>query len=175
MKLALKIVFTLLTILLSVGFLVPENIAIPVKDASVHDWNADSFWYEPWGISVVHKGIDIFAGKGTDLVATTDGIVLYQGTLRRGGKVILLLGPKWRLHYYAHLESIDVKSFSFVSSNQKIGTVGDTGNAAGKPAHVHYSIISTLPYPWKITTETQGWKKMFFLDPESYLTEGVSF
>lgn len=158
-----------LTVMFFVGFIIPEKRVIPVTGATSSDWNKDSFWYEPWGKSGVHKGIDIFASKGTNLVSTSEGIILFQGVLGIGGNVVLALGPKWRLHYYAHLDSIQVKSFSFVSANQKIGTVGDSGNAKGKPPHVHYSVISIVPYLWQATTESQGWKKMFFLDPGHFL------
>jgi hypothetical protein len=68
-----------------------------------------------------------------------------------------------------HLESISVNSFDIISAGQKMGTVGDSGNAKGKPPHVHYSIVSLLPYPWRMTLETQGWKKMFYLDPNEFL------
>ena len=45
---------------LTAGLLIPERAVIPVEGATPRDWNAKSFWYEPWGISGVHKGIDIF-------------------------------------------------------------------------------------------------------------------
>ncbi len=156
-------------IVLVAGFLIPEKVVIPVVGATPGDWNKDSFWFEPWGSSGVHKGIDIFASMGTDLVSTTNGVVLFEGALDKGGNVVLVLGAKWRLHYYAHLNTTSVKGFSIVSVSQKIGTVGDSGNAKGKQPHVHYSIVSIVPYPWQATTESQGWKKMFFLDPGLYI------
>ena len=165
----LLILLSSLCVVGSIGLLLPEKIAMPVTGATANDWNKDTFWYEPWGSSGVHKGIDIFANKGTDLVSTTTGYVVYKGHLSKGGNVVLILGPKWRLHYYAHLESVTVDNLDFVSANEKIGTVGDSGNAKGKPAHVHYSIVTLLPYFWQMTTESQGWKKMFFLDPGQFI------
>ena len=53
----------------------------------------------------------------------------------------------------------------WVWRGETVGAVGSTGNAAGKPPHLHYAIITAMPYPWRITTEPQGWQKMFFLDP----------
>jgi hypothetical protein len=35
----------------------------------------------------------------------------------------------------------------------------------GKEPHLHYHIITLIPYPWRITREMQGWKKMFYMDP----------
>ncbi len=156
-------------IFILLGYFTPEHTVIPVKGASTSDWNNQSFWYEPWGTSGVHKGIDIFGKKGQELVSSTSGLVLYKGEIKKGGKVILVLGPKWKLHYYAHLDSINTDTLSFVASGEVIGTVGDSGNAKGKPPHVHYSIVSIFPHFWKVTAETQGWKKMFYLDPEKNL------
>jgi hypothetical protein len=47
--------------------------------------------------------------------------------------------------------------------------VGDSGNAKGKPTHLHYSIVTLVPHPWRIDGSPQGWKKMFYLDPTRYL------
>jgi murein DD-endopeptidase MepM/ murein hydrolase activator NlpD len=155
--------------LLLIGFLIPEQIIIPVKGATNKDWNSDAFWYEPWGASGVHKGIDIFGTKGTPVVAATSGIVIFSGVLGKGGNAVAILGPKWRIHYFAHLNTTSVAFGDFVNINTQIGTLGDTGNAAGKQPHVHYSILSIIPIPWLATTESQGWKKMFFLSPHKKL------
>ena len=62
----------------------------------------------------------------------------------------------------SHLESRTVALGEFVNLKQEICTLGDTGNAAGKQPHVHYSILSLIPIPWLATLEAQGGKKMFF-------------
>jgi murein DD-endopeptidase MepM/ murein hydrolase activator NlpD len=151
------------------GLFLPERIHIPVLGASTKDWNSHSFWYEPWGTSGVHKGIDIFAKIGRPVVSTTDGIVLYTGQIAKGGNVIVVLGPKWRLHYFAHLDAVKTSFPRFVWAGEVIGTVGDSGNAKGKPPHLHYSIVRALPLPWAIDSSTQGYKKAFFIDPSKYL------
>jgi murein DD-endopeptidase MepM/ murein hydrolase activator NlpD len=155
--------------LLIIGLLIPEKIMIPVQGATPKDWNHNTFWYEPWGRSGVHKGIDIFGIKNTPVVASTNGIVIFAGELTRGGKVVAVLGPKWRIHYFAHLNDYSVSAGDVVSINSQIGLLGDTGNAAGKQPHVHYSILSLVPMPWLYTTQSQGWKKMFFLSPHDKL------
>tara|TARA_B100000745_G_scaffold40616_1_gene24799 strand:+ start:3697 stop:4143 length:447 start_codon:yes stop_codon:yes gene_type:complete len=146
---------------------------MPVDGATVADWHPQSFWYEPWGSSGVHKGIDIFAGTDTPVIATTHLVVLFSGNLHKGGKVVLGVGPKWRLHYFAHLNHIDT-NLGLVKAGQPIGRVGDSGNAAGKPPHLHYSIVSLLPRPWLVDFSTQGYKKAFFLDPGRYITADLT-
>ena len=161
-----------LALLLAAGFLAPEFAVIPVEGAGPRDWNPRSFWFEPWGASGVHKGIDIFAPKGRPVVATTYGLVLFRGEIERGGKVVVTLGPKWRLHYYAHLDTVQTGLFTPLLPGSALGTVGDSGNAAGKPPHLHYSVVSLLPLPWKATTQTQGWKRSFYLDPGEVVAAG---
>ena len=164
-----KILFLAAIAIFLTGLLWKQEFKNPVIGASKSDYNPDSFWYYPWGRSVTHKGVDIFAKKGTPLRSSTKGIVLFSGEIDVGGRVLLILGPKWRLHYYAHLDSIYSKTLSMVTHSTTIGTVGNSGNAIGKPPHLHYSIITPLPYFWRIDTDRQGWKKMFFLNPIDYL------
>lgn len=141
---------------------------MPVKGATNSDYNSESFWYYPWGKSITHKGVDIFAMKGTSVNSSTSGLVLFASKIKMGGKFVLILGPKWRLHYYAHLNSINTKRFSWVNHQTVIGTVGTSGNAVGKPPHLHYSILTPIPYIWRIDSDRQGWKKMFYLNPIPY-------
>ena len=164
-----KVVLSAIVVLLALVFLAPEWPTIPVAGASTASWNHKAFWYEPWGKSGVHKGIDIFAKKGTSVVAPTYGLVIFRGTIELGGRVIVLLGPKLRLHYFAHLDSADVGPGHWVSTAQVLGHVGNSGNAKGKPPHLHYDVMTLLPYPWRWDSTTQGWKKMFYLNPDEWL------
>lgn len=162
-----KISISCLMILI-IGFLIPQNLKMPVQGAGKSDYNPKSFWFFPWGESVTHKGVDIFAKKGTEIYSSTYGIVLYSGEINRGGKFTLILGPKWRLHYYAHLNKLKISSLSLVNKKTIIGTVGTSGNAVGKPPHLHYSILTLIPYIWRVDSDKQGWKKMFYLNPIEY-------
>lgn len=157
--------------LLCIGLLLPEFAVVPVKGATAKDWNAKSFWFEPWGKSGVHKGIDIFGKMNTPIIATTYGVVVFAGELPRGGKVVAVLGPKWRIHYYAHLNTDSVFIGEPVWNGKVIASLGDTGNAKGKPPHLHYSVVTLLPYLWRIDRSTQGWRKMFYLNPADVLLD----
>jgi len=154
--------------LILIIFILPEPKMIPVKGASDKDWNASTFWYGPWGTSGVHKGVDIFADKGTKVLAVTNQIILYKGNFHKGGNVIVAIGPKLRLHYYAHLDQINHNTGLFTPIGTTIGSVGDTGNAKGKAPHLHYSILSLIPMPWLIDASQQGYKKSFYLNPITY-------
>jgi peptidoglycan LD-endopeptidase LytH len=158
----------LLLVFISV-ILLPGEIQMPVSGAGSNSYNDQSFWFYPWGTSVTHKGVDIFAREGTPVVPAAPGIVVYTGVLGKGGNVLLILSSKWRFHYYAHLQEVRTKTFSYVISGDTIATVGATGNAKGKPPHLHYSIITPIPYFWLADDSRQGWKKMFYLDPTKYL------
>ncbi len=148
--------------------LLPQKFKMPVIGATKKDFNAKSFWYYPWGKSVTHKGVDVFAKKGTPIHSSTPGVVMWTGNIAMGGNVVLILGPKWRLHYYAHLQECKTHMFSF-TNQELIGLVGDSGNAKGKSPHLHYSVVTMVPFPWRMDDSKQGWKKMFYLDPMSYL------
>jgi murein DD-endopeptidase MepM/ murein hydrolase activator NlpD len=154
-----------LVIILALGLCIPQRGVIPVQNATANDWNKLSYWREPWGQSGVHKGIDIFANKGTPVLASTSGLVIYTGNIKLGGNVVAVLGPKWRIYYYAHLDSINAKNFDWASRGDFIGKVGDSGNAKGKPTHLHYSVMSLIPYPWRISWQKQGYKKVFYMNP----------
>lgn len=167
MKILKKILLSFLLIILA-GFLIPEPKIIPVESATDKDWNKNIFWFYPWGSSIVHKGIDIFGKKGTPVISSTHILILYTGNIKKGGNVILGLGPKWRLHYFAHLEDISVSVGDLKVAGEKIGSLGDTGNALNKPAHLHFSIVTLLPYFWKIDSDIQGAKKAIYLNPDEY-------
>lgn len=165
----IRILTLTLLIVFIAGFLFPEDGQMPVEGATSADYHPETYWYYPWGRSGTHKGVDVFAKSGTPIHPNVGGVVLATGEKGDGGKYVLILGPKWKIHYYAHLNDIQTSGLSFVSKSSTIGTVGATGNAAGKPPHLHYSIISPIPYFWRIDDEPQGWKKAIYLNPLEHI------
>jgi murein DD-endopeptidase MepM/ murein hydrolase activator NlpD len=160
-------------LVIGLGCVLPEAVVMPVVGATASDWHPESFWYHPWGRSVVHRGIDVFADEGTPVVSATPGVVLACGQGRRGGNLVLIAGPRWRLHYYAHLKDIRTTRGARVAPGTVIGSVGATGNAVGTPPHLHYAILSLLPRPWKVNGEPLGLLKAFYVDPGRFLTTRV--
>jgi murein DD-endopeptidase MepM/ murein hydrolase activator NlpD len=99
-----------------------------------------------------HEGIDIFAPKDTPVLSTTRGIVTRVGTNRLGGRVVWILGPGMERHYYAHLNRYAaLRAGDPIEAGDIIGYTGNTGNARGGPAHLHYGIYrygaAQNPYP----------------------------
>lgn len=143
-----------------------DGIPIPVLGANSKSWDAKSYWYSPWGKSKVHKGIDIFAPQKTLIKSPINGIVLSSSYSENGGNYLYIIGPKFRVYYFAHLNTKGVSSLSFVKKGAQIGTVGNSGNAIGAPYHLHFSIFSLFPIIRNYSSkQALGWMKMFYLDP----------
>lgn len=89
-----------------------------------------------------HEGIDLFAARGTPLVATERGVVTRVGTGRLGGLKLWLKGESGSEWYYAHLDSFapEIVDGLVVEAGQLLGYVGRTGNAVGTPPHLHMQL-----------------------------------
>lgn len=160
----------LLTLLGSASWFGGWNPKIPVEDATSADWNHDTFWHHPWGASGVHRGIDIFAESGTPVIAPLFGRVTATGRNRLGGNFVQMIDSRLRYHYFSHLQSVDADKGEFVFPGEKIGTVGNTGNARNRPAHVHYEVRTIIPYLWRLDPfAPQGWRKIYYLNPHELL------
>ena len=101
-----------------------------------------------------HEGIDIFAPRGTPVVAAADGWITAQTTNRLGGNVVWVWSMRPRIAlYYAHLDRHAVSPGDRVKAGDVLGYVGNTGNARGASPHLHFGIyappsgaIDPLPY-----------------------------
>jgi murein DD-endopeptidase MepM/ murein hydrolase activator NlpD len=90
-----------------------------------------------------HEGIDIFAQKGTLVIAPTAGTITKVGTSSLGGKVVWMNDTKRRHSYYfAHLDSQIARAGMKVKQGDPIGTVGNTGNAKYTPSHLHFGVYA---------------------------------
>jgi murein DD-endopeptidase MepM/ murein hydrolase activator NlpD len=112
-----------------------------------------SFWgMDRDGGKRSHEGIDIFANRGTPVVAATNGSISFTGERGIGGKQVWLRdGLFGKSLYYAHLDSIKVQSGASVKKGDTLGFVGNTGNARTTPPHLHFGIyrsgaVNPLPY-----------------------------
>lgn len=91
--------------------------------------------------TVMHRGIDFVAPRGTPIRATQEGIVIKKKYDRNGyGNYIQLKHKDGFTTLYAHLDSFspDIRRGYPVKKGQIIGTLGNTGLSTG--AHLHYEI-----------------------------------
>jgi murein DD-endopeptidase MepM/ murein hydrolase activator NlpD len=129
----------------------PTALPIPVDGVTVarlvHSWG------DPRYGGRHHEGIDILAPRNTPVRSTTDGILDYKGMRGLGGQVVYVIGPGGWRHYYAHLEDFGPQRVGErVRQGDIIGYVGNSGNAAVSPTHLHYGIYlpggqAIDPYP----------------------------
>lgn len=118
-----------------------DTLEMPVAGVRVSQV-ADT-WGAPRGGGRSHEGQDIFAPRGTPVLAATDGWVYRIETRERGGKVVWVAGAGGMRYYYAHLEDwADIEEGMFVTSGAVLGFVGNTGNALTTPPHLHFGIYS---------------------------------
>jgi len=128
----------------------PESLAMPVEGVRRRDLR--DTWHGARSEGRKHEGIDIFARRGTPVRSSTEGIVMRVGSNRLGGLVVWVIGPGGQRHYYAHLErTANVQAGLRVEAGHVLGYVGNSGNAAGTPPHLHYGVYETggaiNPYP----------------------------
>ena len=102
-----------------------------------------------------HHGVDIFAPRGTPVVASVSGRAT-SGNNRLGGKVVWLRDPRGRTLYYAHLDSVAIARRQIVNVGDTLGFVGNSGNAITTPPHLHYGIYFSGAGP---------------VDPEPFINE----
>jgi hypothetical protein len=89
----------------------------------------------------LHHGVDIFTKRHTPVIAPSNARVRRVRESDIGGLNIWLYDEKRELHmYFAHLQTQDVEENTDVVPGQRIGTVGNTGNARRTPPHLHFGI-----------------------------------
>ncbi|HEX7005457.1 MAG TPA: M23 family metallopeptidase [Trueperaceae bacterium] len=101
-------------------------------------------WGGPRDGGSAHEGQDIFAPVGTPVLAAAPGFVYRIGDQRRGGNVVIVVAAGGHRHYYAHLDSFaDIREGQWVDDDTVPGYVGNSGNAAGTPPHLHFGVYAS--------------------------------
>jgi Peptidase family M23 len=144
---------------------VPEHIVFPVvgRVQYIDDFGVP----RPGG---PHQGNDIIAAKRASAVAAEAGTVKYWTTSRSAGCMLYLYGASGTNYYYIHLNNdltmrddnrgkcikgtaYAVANGAKVSAGQQIAYVGDSGDADGGHAHLHFEVHpgggkAVSPYPY---------------------------
>lgn len=118
-----------------------SSLPMPVAGLTGRDIH-DNFGYPRDGGTRRHRGIDIFAPRGTPVVAVLDGYLSYIGDQKKGGRSVWLVNEEGYSFYYAHLDrwAPGIYEGMQVRQGDLIGFVGTTGNAAGTSPHLHFQV-----------------------------------
>jgi murein DD-endopeptidase MepM/ murein hydrolase activator NlpD len=88
-----------------------------------------------------HRGVDYAADPGTEIMATSDGVVIQRGPDGGYGNAIQIRHPNGWVTRYAHMRGFrsGIVVGSRVQQGDVIGYVGSTGLATGP--HLHYEML----------------------------------
>jgi hypothetical protein len=145
----------------------PATIVFPVLAPTTY---SDDFGEaRPGG---THQGIDMIAPKRAPALAAEAGRVKFWGRSATAGCMLYLYGASGTTYYYIHLNNDltrrndnrgkcvagtayakGLKSDARVTAGQVVGYVGDSGDANGAHAHLHFELHpgggrAVDPYPW---------------------------
>jgi peptidoglycan LD-endopeptidase LytH len=123
---------------------VTMDIECPVPSASfVNDFG----YIRPDGTA--HAGVDLFAPRGTPVLAPVAGLVVRYPN-PSGGNAFELYGDDGIRYYGAHLDRYGKDGY--VDAGEVIGYVGNTGDASTTSTHLHFEMhpgagLTMSPYP----------------------------
>jgi len=125
----------------------------------------------------VHQGNDLLATKKTPVIAVESGKVEFWTTSASAGCMLYLQGDSGTMYEYIHLNNDltmqndnrgkcvagvayakGLKNGARVTAGQQIGYVGDSGDANGIHAHLHFEVhpnggAAVDPYPYLQTAQ----------------------
>ena len=164
----LVLAVTLLTLVGGAGAAVPQKIVFPVLGSTTY---TDDFG-DPRADGPPHQGIDIVATKRSLALAAEAGKVEFWTHSATAGCMLYLHGASGTDYYYIHLNNDltpkndnrgkcvagtayakGLKDGAKVVAGQPVGYVGDSGDANGIHAHLHFELhpgrkAATDPYSW---------------------------
>lgn len=111
-------------------------------------------WGAPRSEGRSHKGADIFAEKGTPVVAAASGRIIKVAVGERAGRYIVIEHDDGWKSYYMHLNNdtpgtddglggapvAGIHVGAQVTAGDVLDYVGDSGNAEGTSSHLHFEL-----------------------------------
>jgi len=116
--------------------------AVALPNAASESEGIDWMWPAPGRVvsgfaKGTNKGVDILGKVGDPVLASASGRVLYSGTMRGYGKLVIIKHNDTYLSAYAHNSSVLVKEGQSVAKGQKIAEIGNTDSPQVK---LHFEI-----------------------------------
>lgn len=84
-----------------------------------------------------HKGMDIAAVEGTEIMAPMEGTVAATGDYYFNGNTVIIDHGQGLISLYCHLSKIAAEEGQSISTGDVLGEVGATGRVTG--AHLHFA------------------------------------
>jgi len=100
------------------------------------------------GASSNHKGIDIGASAGADIIAAADGTVTAASYSSAAGNYVMIDHGGGLYTVYMHASSLLVSPGQTVSAGDVIAKVGSTGISTGSHLHFGVSLNGSYVSPW---------------------------
>ena len=124
-----------------------------------------------------HPGNDLVAAKRSPVLAVESGVVSFYTRSASAGCMLYLRGDSGTVYQYVHLNNdlgagndnrggctggvawpASLRDGQRVAAGQLIGYVGDSGDANGAPAHLHFEVrpgggAPVSPYPWLVAAK----------------------
>lgn len=104
------------------------------------------------GASSNHKGIDIGAAQGADIIAAADGTVKAATYSSAAGNYVMIDHGGGLYTVYMHASSLNVSVGQTVSAGQVIAKVGSTGISTASHLHFGVSLNGSYVSPWSYLT-----------------------
>ncbi|CEP81445.1 M23 family metallopeptidase [Paraclostridium sordellii] len=98
----------------------------------------------------LHKGIDIPANYGVDILSTDYGVVTFSGVKNGYGNVVYIEHFDGKVSIYGHNSENIVKEGDIVEKGQPIAKIGSTGISTGNHVHFELSVNGELKNPLEL-------------------------
>ncbi|WP_166664670.1 M23 family metallopeptidase [Candidatus Thiosymbion oneisti] len=86
----------------------------------------------------LHSGVDFAGKRGTPILATADGVVIFSGWESGYGRIVKIRHMNGLVTCYAHNQKNLVKKGDLVKKGQTIARLGSSGRSTGP--HVHFEV-----------------------------------
>jgi len=131
-------------------------LVLPVSAAQAWTWPVDGPVLRPFSFDHAHpyaagqhRGVDLGAPRGTNVLAPAKGVVTFAGTVPTGGKTVSIETSSGHTATLVHLGSIGVKSGTLVTEGAVVGTVGPSGVVDSAEPFVYFGV--------RVTSDDQGY------------------
>jgi murein DD-endopeptidase MepM/ murein hydrolase activator NlpD len=161
----------------SEGGLTSVNVTIFDKGGDGYRYITQGYGRTPYSYRYInhwHNGIDIGADYGASIYSPTNATVLAVGDqdeycprLAFGRFIVLQDNTNHLDLLFAHLNDIDVTPGATVKKDERIGTVGASGDETGP--HLHFSIFESVGFSMAPAHECGPYPQGHDVNPLNYL------